>query len=163
MFVHYDRSHPDVRSEDNYIHKPIVKSEDLKSFDDKDSNGDNWATAKDDIDYNKRLKFSDDEDSGEDDVGRGGKDENRKGDQEMDDKEKDRREREYMERARREWEEGGRPFVSIQLFCNFSNIICWYFCGNFKIIIHNKLILVNIIKYKIFVISPVLYIRFGMV
>jgi len=51
---------PPSRPMQQFAVKPILKQEDLKRMDEIDQEG-TWASVRDDVDYNKRISFSDEE------------------------------------------------------------------------------------------------------
>ncbi len=53
----------DDRDPDMYKRPAIIKDQDLKEFDELDTDG-GWAGAQGEIDYSEKLVFSDDEDNG---------------------------------------------------------------------------------------------------
>lgn len=55
---------PPMRPTQQFAVKPIIKEEDLRRMDDIDQEG-SWACVRDEIDYNKKIQFSDDEEEKE--------------------------------------------------------------------------------------------------
>jgi hypothetical protein len=55
------RGPPPMRPTQQFAVKPILRQEDLKRMDDIDQEG-SWASVKEEVDYNKKINFSDEDD-----------------------------------------------------------------------------------------------------
>jgi len=57
---------PPMRPASHFASNPIIKQEELERMDELGAQDGGWATVQDDVDYNKKISFSDDENEGKD-------------------------------------------------------------------------------------------------